>query len=312
MNESNDPPRAEAAFQKVAECLYRNVSSGRYYAFVKRGRKQYRRSLKTTDRKVAERFLADFRQHVSRLSSTTSASQMTFRGLATRWIETLRAHLKPASLRRREISVVQIASIVGGLSLRQVTSRACEEWANKRSPGIKASTYNNERDTLRSIMEYGKREGLLLDNPAEKLPRRKLPRHSPLIPSQKQFANLIQSLRRLDSRYQPAANLAELLAYSGMRQAEATSIRWRDVDFENGRFTVTGGETGTKNHEAREIPLFPALRAFLEALRVKAKPLQNDLIASIGTARKALKHACTKAELPVFTHHTLRHYFVSN
>ena len=42
----------------VAENLYRLESSGGYYALLKRGDKQFRRSLHTEDRKLAERWLA--------------------------------------------------------------------------------------------------------------------------------------------------------------------------------------------------------------------------------------------------------------
>jgi len=45
----------------VVECLYRHMSSGTYYGLVKRSGKQYRRLLKTTDRKLAERFPGEFR-----------------------------------------------------------------------------------------------------------------------------------------------------------------------------------------------------------------------------------------------------------
>ena len=57
-------------FHRVAESLYRLEQSGGYYALLKRGDKQFRRSLKTKDRKLAERRLADLRAQVSgRISS---------------------------------------------------------------------------------------------------------------------------------------------------------------------------------------------------------------------------------------------------
>ena len=42
-------------FHKIAENLYRLESSGEYYALVKKGGKQFRRSLRIRDRKLAER-----------------------------------------------------------------------------------------------------------------------------------------------------------------------------------------------------------------------------------------------------------------
>jgi hypothetical protein len=49
------------AFQKVGECLYRYSSNGVYYARIKSGGKEIRRSLETTDRDIARRELARFR-----------------------------------------------------------------------------------------------------------------------------------------------------------------------------------------------------------------------------------------------------------
>ena len=45
-------------FLRVAECLYRNSSTGIYSGLVKRSGKQIRKSLKTQDRKLAERRLS--------------------------------------------------------------------------------------------------------------------------------------------------------------------------------------------------------------------------------------------------------------
>ena len=75
----------QASFSKVAECLYRNQSSGTYYALVKRSGSQIRRSLKTKDRKLAERRLKDFREQADRLSSNGKDKRLSFKSLAERW-----------------------------------------------------------------------------------------------------------------------------------------------------------------------------------------------------------------------------------
>jgi len=66
------------SFHKVAECLYRHTHTRIFYALVKRSRKQFRKSLKTTDRKLAERLLADFRQKVGRLNQKSNIGKVTF------------------------------------------------------------------------------------------------------------------------------------------------------------------------------------------------------------------------------------------
>ena len=84
-------------FHKVGENLYRHVPSGNYYALLKRGGKQFRRSLKTTDRALAQRRLSALRDQVNNLT-LTAEKNATFADLAKAWIETQTHALKPSSL----------------------------------------------------------------------------------------------------------------------------------------------------------------------------------------------------------------------
>src|SRR3954464_10617083 len=80
------------ALVKVAENLYRSDSSGVYYSLFKRGGKQFRKSLKTDDRKLAERRLAEVRGKVDNLVSTGDA-KLTFWQVAEKYA----GPLKPES-----------------------------------------------------------------------------------------------------------------------------------------------------------------------------------------------------------------------
>ena len=135
----------------------------------------------------------------------------------------------------------------------------CDEWVIKRGNKISASSFNNERDTLIQILDYAKRDGLILNNPAREIARRRMGKPKIVIPHKEQFKLLVETMRQPEAHAEQA-NLIELLAYTGMRLAEATSLDWQDIDLERGYFTVTGGELGTKNHEARTVPIFPAMR----------------------------------------------------
>jgi integrase len=302
----------KAVFRKVAECLYRHESSGTYYGLVKRGGKQFRRSLKTDDRQLASRRLADLRAKVGKLTNVTSARRITFAELADRWFGTVRGGLKPSSARRIETCIAQLKPFFANTSIRNISRATCDDWVTKRGDEISASTFNKEFQTLRLILKYACRDGLLLDNPASHIEPRKQSKAELVIPTRGQFRSLVEKVRSMDARAKDGAVLIELLAYSGMRLGEATSLRWRNVDLERGAFVVTGGEVGTKNNEARTVPLFPSMRSFLERLKTEQNPQPNDFVSKVGTAKKALASACKKAELPKFTHHALRHYFVSN
>src|SRR5262245_12595741 len=47
-------------------------------------------------------------------------------------------------------------------------------------------------------------------------------------------------------------------------------------------------------------------------MRGDRSPEPIETVVAIGDAKRAVSTACAKAKLPHFTHHTLRHYFVSN
>ena len=308
-----DPDRQDGrTYSKVAECLYRSDASGVYYALLKKSGKQIRRSLKTDDRKLAERRLAEFREKVDRLDLGEGKTRLTFDEVATRWLDSLRSHLKASSALRREISLKQLRPTFGAVPVRSITRLQCEEWAKHRSPQIAASTFNNERETMLSVLDYAQREGLIMDNPAKVIGRRKLGKTTVLIPSREQFDKLVATLRGLDIRYQDAADFIELLAYSGMRKAEANAFRLADVDFERGSFNVTGGELGTKNHEMRVVPLFPVFRAFVERLQAQGPRPADKPLVPILDGKNALDTACKLNGYPHFTNHCMRHFFVSN
>ncbi len=143
---------AQAGYTQVAECLFRHDSSGKYYALLKRSGKQIRRSLKTTDRKLAERRLADFREKVGQLDLANGRGKMAFTDLAKRWLDVVRVHLKPRSARTREVYLKTINATFGDLPVRSITRAQCEDWAKLRSPAVSASTFNQETETLRAVL----------------------------------------------------------------------------------------------------------------------------------------------------------------
>jgi len=115
----------------------------------------------------------------------------------------------------------------------------------------------------------------------------------------------------IQAKAKHGANLVELLAYSGCRLSEATSLRWGDVDLAKGTLTITGGEGGTKNHEQRSAPMTQALRNLLERLRAETTPQPAGFIAQIDSAKNGLAAASERLGYPVFTHHDFRHFFAT-
>ena len=285
---------------------------------VKRGRKQFRRSLKTTDRKLADAGSREFKQTVGNLVLSEDRNH-TFEEIAKRWLGTVRHTLKLAAIKRRETCIKNLKSFFVGLAIRNVTRGHCERWLEQRGPAIAPQTFAHELDTMRMTFNYAVEHGLILANPAAHIKRRRIEQAQITVPTRDQFQTLVAAIRHSDGRpdsqakAKPGADLVELLAYSGMRLREATSLTWRDVDLDRGVITVTGGEEGTKNHESRIIPMTDALRSLLLRLRAErpADASKDDWVVPINDAKTTIRKTCKRLGYPQFTHHDFRHFFAT-
>lgn len=133
----------ERPFRHVGENLYRRESSGVYYALLKKGRKQFRRSLRTTDRELVRRRLAELRAQIGVLTSD-DARKVTFDVVAQRWLDSVRHTLKESTARRREQYLRALSPFFAGLSLREITPAHCEAWVTKRGDKIAPQTFAHE------------------------------------------------------------------------------------------------------------------------------------------------------------------------
>ena len=87
-------------FRKVGENLYRLKTSGTYYALLKRGGKQIRKSLGTKDKELAIRNLAELRKKVGRLNNDKDLRNITFEELSSRWLAVKSSRLKASLISR--------------------------------------------------------------------------------------------------------------------------------------------------------------------------------------------------------------------
>ena len=197
-----------------------------------------------------------------------------------------------------------------GLPVRNIATRHCEAWLTGRGGTIAPQTFAHELNAMRAVFKYSMEQGWILRNPASGIKRRRIVSSAPAVPTREQLESIVAAIRA-EPRGRGGSDLVELLAYSGMRLREATSLRWRDVDFSAGVFNVTGGETGTKNHEQRTMPITAEMRALLESIRQTREVEPSALVIQVASAIKCLETACRRLELPKFHHHSLRHYFTT-
>src|SRR5260370_11704456 len=97
--------RKIGTFQKVGECLYRYSSNGVYYARIRTAGKEIKRSLETTDRAIAQRKLATFKDEQRQIDR--SQGKLTLAELCDRYLKTVQ-HQKPKTVERKTFIVGRI------------------------------------------------------------------------------------------------------------------------------------------------------------------------------------------------------------
>jgi integrase len=319
--------RTQQKLHRVADNLYRASGTRFLYAIIKSHGKQFKRSLKTDDPALARRRLRDFAHKIERFT-TNDSLHLPFTeydqhgqlvgGLAKRWFDLAKLNWKPSVIDREQYTVKELAKYFGHMTVADITGDVVERWAVARAAECAASTFNRDRGRLSQICKYAVRKGFLLENPVAYVPRRKTTKYVPKITSPEEFAAILHDMRSARGK-RPAidsANLCEGLTYVGTRKGDAEWLEVGHINFENKTVTITGDpRTGTKNHEARVIPLFKPferlLRQMLAAL--PEPPLPTDKVFRVKSCRSAFENACRRLGLPHYPpHHTWRRLFISN
>ena len=305
---------------------------------------QHRKSLRTADIAEARLRLAQFRLELAGkkvlppttpppevpspivLSPVTAPSPppqnhplagMTFEQVGTKWMETL-VDITSSTRKRRRYSIQVVGKALGKKKLvTQISFLDCERFAARHSAKLAARTYNQDINTLKAVFRYAELHKLIPESPAEHL-KRKIVRPKPrIVPSQKEFAEILRVMRSRKASGSPgahdAANMAELISLTGMRRGEAQALRWGDVDFEKKLLHVRGTKTA---NAIREVPLFAATEQLLRRMFSDQHPRRD-----ISTARKSgrvllvdeckvpMAYACKVLGLPKLNDcYSLRHY----
>src|SRR2546421_6412476 len=147
--------QTEPAFRLVAECLYRHVSSGKYYGLFKRGGKQIRKSLKTKDRKLAERKLADLRKAVGKIACADEDANADFETIAGRWLSLRQYSLSARTISLQRYFIQSLKPFFSG-AIRNVKQAQVEQWLLERGQNLSGSTFGHELETLRGVFDYAR------------------------------------------------------------------------------------------------------------------------------------------------------------
>jgi integrase len=295
----------QGRFQKVAECLYRYSRNGVYYARIKSRGKETKRSLRTTDRALAQRKLRDWRIEEQRIDP--SRSRLTLTQLCDRWLAT-KKNAKPKTLGTKTHVIKQIKSRwpgSGSQRVRDIAPSQADLFLAQFEFG--ASSQNAFVTVLRELFEFAVRDNCIAKSPSAHLKFQRREKPIRRTPTYEQFKAIIADVRAqpFNADAQESADFLEFLGLAGLGQAEAGSLRREDINFDAGRFITFRHKTS----KGFAVPIFPQLWPLLE--RLCEGKASGDRVFKIRDAKKALAGGCRRLGLPPFSQRSLRRMFIT-
>ena len=316
--------KSDSRWQKTPVAnLMRHNASGNYYARIRVSGKLIWKSMKTDVMSVAKLRLGDFHKKErqrAEAQAAVSRGKMIFADALQTYRERLKGDhsLKQRSKNYREERITALLKSWSGLDqidVSRISKTDCLTWSAGFGKDASPTAFNNTIGTLRMILDVAIEAGARYDNPAVFIKRKKVRRKVLQLPSQKQFLDIVATIRNGDGGWAArCADLVEFLAYSGCRKGEAARVSGKDCDFDKGEIAVLGDSaTGTKNWETRRVPMIPDMRLLL--LRLKndrgEAEFANKPVMFVHECQGAIDTACKKLGITRFTHHDLRHLFAT-
>lgn len=202
----------------------------------------------------------------------------------------------------------------GSCRLRSIThgdvrefraARIAQETRTKTQRTI--ASVNHELSMLRRMLNVAQREGWILRSPfaaGDSLISLADENKRERILTREEEMKLLASCDTPQRAHLKAILISAL--DTGMRQGEIFSLRWRDVDFENGLLNIQAFHT--KTLKERQVAITTRLKLELERLRADAPDNPNGLVFGIvDNVKRSFTAARRKAGLNDVRFHDLRH-----
>jgi len=299
------------SFEKVGECLYRNPSSGTYYALLKIRGKQIKRSLKTDHLPEARRKLRDLKNDQARIDPL--AGKMTVSALCDRQLNIVK-NQAPRTVRRKSDILELIRRRWKDTDASRVKPSEIKSWLASFPFG--PPSYNLYLQGIRELFRQAVDDRLLASSPVDGIKQRKLSRPIRQAPTLAEFRAIVDSIRnqKYSDTAQESADFVEFLGLAGMGLAEASALTWGHIDLDRGQIIVFRHKT----RMGYALPVFPQLRPLLEkrlklavAVHGGTLPSRDAKVFSLSDAKVALSNACKRLKLPNYSSRAFRRMFIT-
>jgi integrase len=292
--------------------LYRHTVNDTYYGIKKISGKRKEHSLDTTDRKVAEKRLKEWLASLTKVDS--EVEKTTLEQLLLRFQKTRQGKKKKTRDVETWLSNKLRKNWAHGLDIQvsRIRPSMLDEFLAKIEPGLKNTSYNRVGLFLKQLFDLAVADRIIAESPVDRIQKgwKKPQKPKRYVPTNEQFRALVSDIRaqQFNADAEDSGDFVEFLGLAGLGEAEASSIEWDDVDWQQGRLSV-------RRHKTQELffpPIYPDLKPFLKRLRAKL-PEQvpsHTRIFQMRSARKAISHASKRLQFPNFTPRSIRAFLI--
>lgn len=276
---------------------------------------EYRQSLRTRSERVAEKRLKALRESIEDQAVYGIAGPKSWPEVVVSWNEAVADSLAERTFKRYATSLRQMRSFLDGLNVQEITSDTLKEMIKaRRRGGVKNATIRRDLTALSSVLNHAIDEGLISDNPALEINRKRVvpERKVRIVLPQEEAMALI--FPKMASRMR---DMCEFTRETGLRLAEVTNLRRTEIDRRGGVITVTSG----KGDKTRAVPLTVKAASIIDRQPAYiGKPWafwqdEGSQMANVSSRigaimrRASRKAAQEKREFHPFSHHDFRHLF---
>jgi integrase len=290
------------------------------------GRGSTKRKRTFDRRRDAELFEASIRRarQLGQLASEVIGSNATLEEFLVEWWDTYAAtHLRPNTLATYTTLLDKwIVPYLGRKRLREITRETIDNYAARlRVDGAGAPTINRALGVLQGVFHRAVEWRRLAWNPVVGVRR---VAHSRAETIDARTPETVEAIRAHLDRQNAA--LVSVLAYEGLRPAEAYALVWRDVIDDRGKArkrlrverAISGDEVSTtKSRSGREPDLFkPVARELVELYFARGRPAASELVFPDSQGghlrrqnwrRRVWIPALERVGVPYFRSYDLRH-----
>lgn len=278
--------------------------------------REYRSTLRTTDRREAARRFRAWRERLER-QAVGEAHAPTFKEAAIRWTEeVLPQAVKPSVAIRYLVSVRQLTPVFGDLRMDQITMATIGQFISRRSQITSNATIRRDLTALSRLLSACVAWGWRQDNPARFYDRSIVrERRDPIQPPKADDVTLL-----LEACPPAMAGILRLLDQTGMREAEAVTLDADQIDWQARTITLIR----TKTNRPRTLPfrtpggdaglILDALRGEVGALFKSGRGDAYNLTSFSAGVGRILRETVERERVSArafrrFRVHDLRHGF---